>query len=124
MDTKNLMVALRPEINAALAEIAKKHNLKNLQLGNGTYSAGGNFQWKLEGICSGGLDKDAERYKNSAAMFGLPPLGTKFSIGGRSYEAVGLNTTATKVVILRDDGKRQIAPTDVVKRACGIKVEA
>ena len=123
MDTKNVMQALRPEINAALAEIAKKHNLQSLQITSGTFSREGNFRWKLEGLAKGGLDKDAERYKQSMFL-GLPELGTKFSIGGRSYVTTGINTTGTKIHITRDDGKRQLAPTDVVKRACGIKVEA
>lgn len=124
MDTKSLMVALRPEIDAALAEIAKKHNLSQLKLGSGTYSKEGNFQWKLMGLCAGGLDRDAARYKEVIELVGLPPLGHKFSIAGRSYVTTGINTTLTKVFITRDDGQKQIAKTDVIKRACGIKVEA
>ena len=118
MDTRQLLQTLRPEINAALAVIATKHGLKSLHCGNATFSSGGSFVFKLEGVLAGGLDKDAERYANSMAMLKLPPLGTSFSAGGKSYKTVGLNTTGSKVVIERADGKRFLQATDVVSRLC------
>ena len=117
MDTKTLMVALRPEINAVLAEIAKKHNLKSLHLGNGTFSSGGNFQWKLEGVSAGGLDKDADRYVNSTSLLGLPPLGTEFVSGSRTFKTSGINTTGTKVIATCGT-QRYTFPVDVVIRLC------
>lgn len=125
METKSLMQALRPEIDAALAEIAKKHNLQKLELARGTFSREGSFTWKLEGVAAGGIDKDAERYKTCREMFNLPPLGTEVTLSGKTFTISGINTTASKIKINRKvDGKGFVAPLDVIQRVCGAKVAA
>jgi len=114
-DIKQLMIALRPQIDAALVPIAKTHGLKALKLGRGTYSPGGHFTFKLEGVTEGGLDKEAELY-TQATFLGLPPLGSEFRNGPHTYKTDGLNATGTKVLCKRvgtDD--RYLYTVDVVK---------
>jgi hypothetical protein len=115
--TKELIQQIRPEIDAALAPLAKKYGLQSLTVGNGSYSAGGNFALKLEGVLEGGLTPEAERYKNSAELLGLPPLGTKFSFGGGEYTTVGINTTGTKVICTKAGEERRVLfPLQVVSK--------
>lgn len=125
-DTRQLMVAMRPEINAVLAPIATKHGLKQLTLGRGTYGPGGSFTFKLEGVTAGGLDKDAERYASPSARFlGLPPLGTEFRNGGNTYKTVGLNTTGSKVICQRlGTDQRYLYTVEVVKALTATQAKA
>jgi hypothetical protein len=119
------MIALRPEINAALEPIAKKYGLKSLELGHGTYSPGGAFTFKLEGVTAGGLDKDAERYKNSVNLLGLPPLGTQFRNGAYSYKTAGINTTGTKVLCQRLGSElRYLYTVEIVKALTAAEAKA
>jgi len=121
INVKQVMVSLRPEIDAFLAGLAKKHGLEKLRLGNGTYSPEGNFIFKLEGLVVGGLDKHAEGYKVNASLIGLPPLGTVIVIGGLIYKTAGLK--GSKVIMARvKDGKRYVYPVDVIRRLA--KVDA
>jgi len=116
INVKQVMVSLRPEIDAFLAGLAKKHGLEKLRLGNGTFSPSGNFTFKLEGIVSGGLDKDAERY-GTALWLGLPPLGTELIIGGKGFKTAGINTTGSKVIMANVvSGKRYLYDADVIVR--------
>ena len=124
-DTRQLMIALRPEINAALAVIGRKHGLKSLQLGHGTYAPGGSFTFKLEGVTEGGLDKDAERYKNSINLLGLPLLGTEFRNGPHTYKTAGINTTGTKVICQRlGSENRYLYTVEVVKALTAAQAKA
>jgi hypothetical protein len=124
-ETRQLMTTLRPEINAVLAPIAKKHGLKSLEIGHGTYSASGRFTFKLEGLQEGGLDKDAERYKNSIGVLGLPPLGTEFRNGAYSYKTAGINTTGSKVICQRlGTENRYLYTVEVVKALTATQAKA
>jgi len=125
-ETRQLMTTLRPEINAVLAPIAKKHGLKSLEIGHGTYSASGRFTFKLEGLQEGGLDKDAERYASLSARFlGLPPLGTEFRNGPHTYKTVGLNTTGSKVICQRlGTENRYLYTVEVVKALTAAQAKA
>jgi hypothetical protein len=126
-DTKQLMIKLRPEIDAALVLIATKYGLKSLRLGaRGTYTVAGNFTFKLEGVAADGLDKDAERYASAGARFlGLPPLGTEFRNGPHSYRTVGLNTTGSKVICQRvGSDNRYLYTVDAVKALTAAQARA
>jgi len=111
---KQVLGVLRSDIDAALLVIAKKHGVEKLHLGSCTYSRAGSFTFKLEGVMDGGLDKDAERYKESTWL-GLPPLASEVKINGALYRAVGLNTTGSKVIMALGE-KRFLFKTDDIKR--------
>jgi hypothetical protein len=122
---KDTIRALRPEIEKALAEIAKKHGLKELRTGSASYTDGGSFSIKIDGVIAGGLDKAAGLYvSRDAAFLGLPPLGTEFWNKGVSYKTVGLNTTGSKVIVETPTGKRFLFPPEVVKRLTAAKAAA
>jgi len=124
-DTRQLMIALRPEINAVLAPIAKKYGLKALELGRGIYSPSGAFTFKLEGVTAGGIDKDAERYKNSAELLGLPPLGTEFRNSVHNYKIVGINTIGSKVICQRVGSElRYLYTVEIVKALTAVQAKA
>jgi hypothetical protein len=113
---KLFLQALRPEIDAALAVIAKKHNLSTLHLGNGSFDpVAGTFSFKLEGMAEGALGKDAARYIQHCASLGLPERGAEFDSRGIRYRTDGINTAGSKVICERlDNGKKYDIPTDFV----------
>lgn len=112
---KALLQQLRPEIDAALALIAKAHGLKSLRLGNGKFNpSSGSFDFKLNGEVAGALGDGGARYLQLAGLLGLPAFGTEIVFGGRSYKTSGVNTTGTKVLCDRD-GKTFLLPVDAVK---------
>lgn len=119
LSAKSMIDVVRPEINSALAAIAKKHGLKELRTAGGaTYSDEGFFCFKVEGVVAGGQDKAAALYQ-SAGFLKLPPLGTSFRNKGVDYKICGLNTTGTKVIGETPTGKRYLFPVEMVKRLCG-----
>jgi len=116
---KSLLEAVRKATDAALVAVAQAHGLKSLSCGKCVYDPrAGNFTFKLEGIAEGALDKDAARYDQMAELLSLPPLGSSFRHSGKVHKTVGLNTTGTKVITERDDGKRFIWPVDTCKALC------
>lgn len=118
--SKDLLRALRADIDAALVDVAKRHGLKSLQAGNCSYnSGGGSFTFKLNGVVEGGLDKEASAYEARRRYDPtLPPLGAAFEYGGRTYTVAGANR-GTRLFADRDDGKRFVFPRDVVARLTG-----
>ncbi len=115
---RDLLKAIRPEIDAALKAVAEKFGLDSLKCGNATYDPrANNFTMKLDGIASGGVDKGAARY-DSAVRFdtALPPRGAEIATGGRKFKVSGMNTTGSKVTAVGPDGKTYLLKTDAVKR--------
>jgi len=109
--TPALLTTLRAEINAALAEVSKRHGL-TLKAAGASYTAN-TFTIKIEGQIEGGLSKEGELYTKMAGPLGLPALGTTFVHSRRTYKMVGLNTTGSKVLCERDgEEKRYLVPTD------------
>lgn len=115
---KEVIRALRPDIDEALAEIAKKHGLKELHAGNASYTSGGAFSIKVEGIISGGLSKEESFYDEIARDFGLAPRGTVFRYGAdREYTILGCNSTGSKIIVTRTGKEgRFLIPLELVKR--------
>ena len=116
--SKDLLRALRIDIENALLDVAKRHGLKSLKPGNCTYTSG-TFTMKLEGVVEGGMDKAASAYE-SQRMWDktLPPLGAAFEYGDRTYKVAGANK-GNRLFCDRDDGKRFVFPRDVVTRLTG-----
>lgn len=108
------------EIDAALADIGKEYGLE-IKAGNATYTSstfGLKIEGKVEGGVEGGADLDAQRYDSSRELMQLPPRGTAFVYGGKTYTTQGLNTTGSKVHVARvPDGKQFVISPDAVRRA-------
>lgn len=97
---KHLIQTLRPEIDAALAEIAKKRGMQSLKLGKCVYNPdANNFEFKLAGIAADGVDKDAARLTAFAKYDeDFPKLGDEFDHPSYGVCVVtGTNTTGTKI---------------------------
>jgi len=129
LQVKATIRALRPEIDKALAEIAKKRGLKSLRAGNASFTNDGFFSLKVEGILEGGLSKEESFYDDIRETYALPARGAKFTTGFgptfREYTIVGTNTTGSKIIVKRTgiEGLR-LLPIDVVKRATSAKAAA
>lgn len=97
---------IRAAIDAALAKVAKEHDLAELRLGPCTYDgAAGNFQFRLEGTAAGGKTKEAAIYEMIRGD-SLPPLAWEFAYRGERFKITGANTTGSKVNVERmPDGK-------------------
>ena len=119
--SKELLKAIRQDLDAALASVAKIHNLAELRSSSCTFDRSGNFTFKVEGTVEGGLDKDASRYEANRIMFGLPPLGTKFKSNNKEHTICGMNSTASKVYTDATDGKKYQFPRDQINRLAGYK---
>lgn len=110
---RNVIKNIRPEIEAALKEVALRHGVV-IKCGNGSYTAN-NFTLKLEASAIDAatgvvFTKEAEAYKRNAAILGLKEewLNQTFqSYTGESYKVVGLKPKSTKYPVLgeRADGK-------------------
>jgi len=110
---RNIIKNIRPEIEAALKEVALRHGVV-IKCGNGSYTTN-NFTLKLEAsavCCATGVvfTKEAEAYKRNAVLLGLKEewLNQTFqSYTGESYKVVGMKPKSTKYPVLgeRTDGK-------------------
>lgn len=122
MDTKtrkSQLKELRDDLDKVLADFAKAHGLKDLHTGNASFSAGGSFTFKVEGIFSDGITPEAERYESARDLFNLPELVSDWKAGdGSIFKIVGINSTGTKVLIEKDN-KRYEVKTELVSIKAG-----
>lgn len=119
--TKEVLQAVRADMDKALAEIGARHGLTQLKSGKCVYDPrSGNFTIKVEGVAEGGADKDAARYDQIRGLFpGLPERGTEFTYGGEKYAVSGANSTGSKVLAKRNrDGRVYQFPRDAVVKLC------
>ena len=114
-DMKQILKSIRPDLDAALEIIAKKHGIKSMTVGRGSFTTD-NFTLKIEGVFAGGISAEARRYKQSAELLGLPQIGSAFLHFDHWYNTQGLNTTGTKVLCERDDGQVYMFKPDAVQR--------
>lgn len=119
--TKALLSALRTDIDAALAEVGRKHGV-TLNAGNASYDPAGSFHFKLLGQLLGAPSKDEIRYDREHGWLKLPPRGSSVVIGRVEYKTWGLNSTASKVIMQRADGKKFLYATDVIARISAVAV--
>lgn len=107
-DDKTRLKALRADIDALVGCLTEKYGLSSLKLGKCTYNSDG-FVFKLEGVNTAGLSKTAREYEMVALYDkSLPPLQTEFRYGTENYRIVGMNSTDTKIIARRDDGKEYL----------------
>jgi hypothetical protein len=124
MIDRNKVRLISAEIDAALKDIANRHNIQ-LTTGGGTFSSN-NFTIKVNGsaISSDGsvMTKEAEDFKSHAFLFGLKAedLGKTFFQGGKMYEIVGCKPRSSKYPILaqcKNDGKTYKFTANSIKGA-------
>lgn len=124
--SRQLLSTLRPEIEAAVQAVAKKHGVI-INSGSGTFSPDiGTATLRLDIAIAGGAEdgtkakdiKAAADWDAYAHTFGLKPewKGKSFASGGHTYTIVGLEPRrhTRPVVAKRADGKSFIFPVDSV----------
>lgn len=114
----NLLKAIRVDLNAAFAEIVKKHGLQSLVAGGAGFDPTvGNFSFKVEGMVAGGISREAALYLDVRKNYytDLPELNSTITDRGVTYIIRGSNTTGTKIIGERADGKRFNIPTETVR---------
>jgi hypothetical protein len=115
---KEIVKRMRVEIEAALETVGARNGM-SITAGNATYDGDG-FRIKVEARLVGAASKDAKTYDLYRDMYRLPLLGARFSLGGRTYETIGLRTKNRKKPILvrrEDNGKEYKISLDMLRRA-------
>lgn len=111
--TKAILKALANEIEDALQDIAKKHNVQ-IRRGNGTYGeTNATLKLEISDISEDGavLDKEAETFLKMATHYGFveDDLNKVFTSNGSKYSISGLNPRRSKYPVsairLSDGGK-------------------
>lgn len=122
--TKELLKALRADINAALESVGQKHNV-TLQAGNCSYNATGTATYKLEVVAlgAGGAQRDipAELFLQYADIIGLKKedLHKEIILQGRKFKVAGYKPKARKNSVLIFDpieNKTFVTSVETVKR--------
>lgn len=99
--------ALRPKVEAALADLAKDLGIV-IKAGKINYSADNcTLQVTFANVGEGGvvLSKEATDFKRMAKLYGLEPedLGRTFKWGGKEFTITGLAARAARFPILGKD---------------------
>jgi hypothetical protein len=119
MMTKELIRQIRDDVNAALAEVGRKHGLA-IHAGNATFdtnAAAFKLVCSTVSDCGRAMTPEASLYDNLANQFGWVPLFSTISIGVDEYAVVGYNSRARKQpVIVERNGKRFKAGESLVIR--------
>jgi hypothetical protein len=140
--TKATMQAARIDLDAAFAELTKKHKII-FSIGNGTYAhAGdsGSFKLTLTAIPEGAEAGDIGNAKQLAEdaklastwkqvhFLGLKAswLGATFTHGGKPYKIVGYNSRKQKqpIALRSPDGRTFFGTTEMVIKSMTAKDEA
>ncbi len=120
-----LLKAMRPDLDAALAEIGKKHGVK-FKAGNASCNpSAGTGQFKLEIVACAAdgsvRDVDADMFLQFATLIGMAKedLGKAVMVQGKPFTIAGYNPKATKnsIVIKSPTGSRFVTDVDTAKRA-------
>jgi len=101
--TKQLLQTLRPEINAALAEVAKRHGI-SIQAGNAKFhldGSQGEFKVSLfanadRTIADAKADKQADTLAAYRPLYPDLDLDREFTINGIKLKVTGYNSRARK----------------------------
>jgi hypothetical protein len=122
MITKNLLKTLRPDIDAALQEVGRKHGVQ-LTATSGSYGGNsGTFKLEILPVATDGsvICPKAIAFTDHASDFGLNPewLGQTIIARGKIFTITGLNLNRPKyrVAITDQDGKEYGMPADAIIR--------
>ena len=110
----DIVKKLRFDIDKALGEVGKMHEV-TLKTTKCEYDlAAKNFTFQLEGVAQGGVDKDGARYLSLRLMRPtLPPLSSTFVNRGKTHEIVGANKTGSKILTTCDGKSYEVAVATV-----------
>lgn len=107
MMTKQTVQAIRDDVNAALAAVARKHGV-TIHAGNCTYDANAaTFKLVCSTVSDSGraLTPQASAYQRVAGFYGLVPLFSTVRIGVDEYTVVGWNARKrSKPVLVERNG--------------------
>jgi len=116
--TKASLPQIRKDINAALATIEKKHNLR-FSIGAITYEVGASLRTKLEAVSTAdhtgnAINPDKIKFEKNAWRVGVKKdaFGQTFTSNRKHFTITGLNTRAPKYPIqaVTASGKRYKFP--------------
>lgn len=103
--TKASLPGIRADINAALATIEAKHNIK-FNTGRITYETGSNFRLKVEAVSTAdhrgnAIDPDKANFEKNAWKVGVSKdaFGQKFTSNRKQFTITGISTRAKKYPI-------------------------
>lgn len=113
MLTKDKLNAIRDDLDAALAEIGKKHGF-TMNTGKITY-ASDSFTAKIEALAVGAKTDNEKRYEATCDLYHLPPLNTVLEYAKRTFKIIGM--TSRSKVELEAGGKTFTAPIDGIAKA-------
>jgi hypothetical protein len=119
--TKEQMIELRKDIDAALLAVAEKHGLKSLKAMKGKYDPNfGSFSFNLEGVTADGLDEHATRYTLLYERYEWPTLFSEFEHDRKPFKITGCNKTRTKIYCQNGE-KTYEFPPELVKTIFQLK---
>ncbi len=108
--------AIREAMNSALVAVAKKHGLSTLVAGHVTYTRGGAFTFKVEGLVAGGTPLEEAVYESLKRFYTeLPAFGGTFTHDGRVFEVVGAKQRGKRQVIGEYQGQRYLFAASYVE---------
>lgn len=112
--SKTKLAAIRKDVEAALAQVAKKHNIETMKLGTIRYDADG-FRTTLEARFEGGESEDMKALRMNAQFIGFKSeiAGATIKYANKDCKVVGMKRTK---LVLEVDGKSCTAPIDQVLR--------
>ena len=120
--TKASLPRIRNDINAALAAVEAKHNIR-FNIGRITYETGSNFRTKLEAVSTAdhsgnAINPDKIQFEKNAWRVGVKKdaFGQKFTSGRKHFTITGINTRAKKYPInaVTASGKRYKFPVSML----------
>lgn len=119
--TREFLKMIRPEINAALAELGKKHGVK-LSAGNGSYGdGGGHFKLQIDPVTADGTVETPELRDLKAVYPEYVGLVVDVPTRGR-FKVVGYRTRARKnPFVVEKGGKRYNAPESFLDEKFHVK---
>lgn len=111
--TKATLPQIRNDIDAALAAVEAKHNIK-FNTGRITYEPGVNFRCKLEAVSTADnngntVNPEKNNFESKAFLIGVKKtaFGKTFTSRGRKFTITGLNTRAKKYPIQAETARGQ-----------------
>ena len=115
------MNAMRTDIEAALKEIAKKFELKSLQLGTGSYSRDGKFHFRIDGVTD--TPEATQSDSQIAGLLGLPDdiVGKEIILQSRSFTVERIDERKPKNPVIIKDGRGMRYKITVANALQGLK---
>jgi hypothetical protein len=114
MMNKELVRTIRDDVNAALAEVGRKHGL-SIHAGNATFdNNAATFKLVCSTVADGGrlMTPQASAYERVAGFYGFVPLFSTIHIGADEYTVVGYNSRKRSNPVLVERNGLQYAVSD------------